>query len=215
MGRPPGYVDLIPWADAATTARVYGPSMSIIRTVQRELYAHVRDYALAAAMVGVAIVALATRIDVEDVDAARFEPDRWWLWALTILACGSLVGRRRWPLRTFASGLVLVLPLELARQRDTVSFFALVIALYSVAAYLPPRLARRGLAMAAAMYVVLGVSGVIVLSAVPVLGPLFLVSAFALGLIIQRSRARQRARRPGRHRPRGRRDRKRRAGRGR
>ncbi|MFN0027114.1 MAG: histidine kinase [Acidimicrobiales bacterium] len=165
--------------------------MSVIRTVQRDLHAHRRDYALAGAMVCVAVVALATRIDVDDVDAPQFGPDRWWMWVATILVCASLVGRRRWPLRTFGAGLVLVLPLEFARQRDTVSFFALVIALYSVAAYLPLRLATRGLAMTATMYAVLGASGVIVLSAVPVLGPLLLGSAFALGLIIQRSSARQ------------------------
>jgi signal transduction histidine kinase len=166
--------------------------MRIDRIVWHDVRAHAWDYALAGAMVVVAIVALITRIDVQDADAHLFRPDTWWGWVATIVVCLTLIGRRRWPLRALASGLVLVLPLQFAEQRDTVAFFTLVITLYSVAAYLPPRLAARGIAMMAVFYALLAVTDVVVLSAVPVLGPLFLAAAFALGLLIQRSRHRQR-----------------------
>jgi signal transduction histidine kinase len=172
-------------------ARVYGQLMRFDHIVRRDIRANVSDHALAGAMVAVAIVALKTRIDVQDADAYRFEPDTWWGWTATIAVCVTLIGRRRWPLRALAVGLLLVLPLELTQQRDTVAFFAVVIAVYSVAAYLPPRLAARGIALIAAFYAVLAVTGTVVLATVPLLGPLFLAAAFTLGLVIQRSRTRQ------------------------
>ena len=165
--------------------------MRFDRPVRRDLRAHAGDYALAAAMVGVALVALVTRIDVEDADAHLFRHTTWWGWALTVAVCATLIGRCRWPLQTLAAGLVLVLPLELGHQRDTVAFFSLVIALYSVAANLRPRLALRGVAQIALFYAVLAATGSIVLSTVPMLGPLFLGAAFAFGLVVQRSRTRQ------------------------
>ena len=125
---------------------VYGQKVSLHQVVRRDLRAHAWDYALAGAMTAVAVVALVTRIDVQDSDAHLFRPDTWLVWVVTIAVCATLVGRRRWPLVALASGLILIVPLEFSRQRDTVAFFALVITLYSVAAYLPPRLAWRGIA---------------------------------------------------------------------
>lgn len=188
---PRVHPDLVLWADAPGAARVYGQSMRFDHAVRREARAHAWDYGLAGAMIGAALVALVTRIDVQDADAHLFRPDTWWGWATTIAVCAALAGRRRWPLRTLALGLVLVLPLELASQRDTVTFFALVIALYTVAAHLPPVLAARGIGLTAAFYAVLVASGAATLTAIPVLGPLFLVAAFALGLMIRRTRTLQ------------------------
>ena len=180
--------DLILRADAPTRGRVYGQPMGFVHTIRRDARAHAWDYGLAGAMIGVALVALTTRIDVQGADAQLFKPDTWWGWVATIAVCATLIGRRRWPLRAFATGLVLVLPIELAGQRDTVAFFAQVIAVYSVAAHLPPRLAARAIAFIAAFYAVLIASDTIALAAVPFLGPLFLAAAFVVGLVIQRSR---------------------------
>ena len=188
---PRTHPDLILWADAQTGGAVYGLSMKFDRAVRRDVRANVWDYTLAGAMIGAALVALVTRIDVQDADAQLFKPDTWWGWIATIAACAVLVGRRRWPLRTLASGLVLLLMLEISRQRDSIAFFAQVIALYSAAAHLPTRLAARGIAITAAFYAVLLASGTTALVAVPFLGPLFLAAAFALGLMIRRSRTRQ------------------------
>ena len=185
------HLELSPWADAPTSGKVYGQSMRFAHVVRRDVHAHASDYGLAGAMIGAALVALITRIDVQAADAHLFKPDTWWGWVATIAVCATLIGRRRWPLRVLASGLVLVLLLELSRQRDTISFFAAVIALYSVAAHLPPRLAARGVALSVAFYAVLMASGATALAAIPVLGPLFLAAAFALGFMIQRSRTRQ------------------------
>ena len=185
------YVDLILLADASASDGAYGQWVTFTHIVRRDVRAHAWDYGLGAVMVGVALVALVTRIDVQDADAHRFRPDTWWGWAATLAVCASLAGRRRWPLRVLAFALVLVLPLELARHRDTVAFFAVVIVLYSAAAQLAPRLAVRAVAMVAAFYAMLAATGVVVLSSVPVLGPLFLASAFALGLMIHRGRAGQ------------------------
>ena len=183
--------ELILWADAPTRGKVYGQLMRFDHTVRRDVRAHAWDYSLAGAMIGVALVALVTRIDVQDADAQRFKPDTWWGWVATIAACATLIGRRRWPLQALASGLVLLLLVELAGQRDSVAFFAQVIALFSVAAHLPPRLAARGIALTAAFYAVLIATGTTALAAVPVLGPLFLAVSFAFGLMVQRSRTRQ------------------------
>ena len=153
-GEPSGHgvnlqaqADLTLWADVLHRGRAYGHAMKFVHTVGRDVRARVGDYTLAAAMIGVAVVALATRIDVRDIDAGRYRPDTWWGWAATISVCAALVGRRRWPLRTLAVVLVLLLPLELGHQRDTVAFFVMVITFYSVAAYLPKRLAWRGVAL--------------------------------------------------------------------
>ena len=162
--------------------------MRLDRIVRRDLRAHAWDYALAGSMGVVALVALITRIDVQDADAHLFGPDTWVGWVVTIAVCVTLVGRRRWPLRALASGLLLMLPIEFSHQRDTVAFFAVLIILYSVAAYLPPRLALRGIAQMAAFYVVLIASGTILLTAVPLLGLLFMTVAFASGVAIQRGR---------------------------
>jgi signal transduction histidine kinase len=149
------------------------------------------DYAMAGAMVGVALVALITWIDVQDVDRYRFHADTWWSWVATLGVCGALVGRRRWPLRTFVVSLALILPLELDRHRDSIAFFALVITLYSVAAYLPLRSALRAVAMMMALYLVLILSGSTVLTAAPLTGPIFLATGFALGRTVRRRRGRQ------------------------
>ena len=162
--------------------------MRLDRIVRRDLGAHSWDYALAGSMVAVALVALVTRIDVQDADAHLFGPDTWVGWVVTIAVCLTLIGRRRWPLRALASGLLLMLPIEFSHQRDTVAFFAVLITLYSVAAYLPPRLALRGAAQMAAFYVVLIATGTVLLTAVPLLGLLFMTVAFASGLAIQRNR---------------------------
>ena len=163
--------------------------MRFDRIVRRDLRAHAWDYALAGSMVAVALVALVTRIDVQDADAHLFGPDNWVGWVVTIAVCVTLVGRRRWPLRALASALILILPIEFSHQRDTVAFFAVLIALYSVAAYLPLRLAVRGLAQMAAFYVVLVATGTILLTAVPLLGLSLLTVAFASGLAVHRKRA--------------------------
>ena len=62
---------------------------------RRDVRAHAWDYSLTGAMIGVALVALITRIDVQDADAHLFKPDMWWGWVATIGACAALVGRRR------------------------------------------------------------------------------------------------------------------------
>ncbi len=186
-----GHDDLILWGDAPEAAGVYGQTVSLHQVVRRDLRAHAWDYALAGAMAAVAVVALVTRIDVQDSDAHLFRPDTWLVWVVTIAVCATLIGRRRWPLVALASGLILIVPLEFSRQRDTVAFFALVITLYSVAAYLPPRLAWRGIAQLAAFYLILLATGTVALTAVPALGVLFLIVAFAFGLVIQRNRTRE------------------------
>ena len=165
--------------------------MRFDQIVRRDLRTHSWDYALAGMMVAVAVIALATRIDVQDADTHLFRSDTWLVWTLTIAVCVTLVGRRRWPLWALAISLILVLPIEFSRQRDTVAFFALVIVLYSVAAYLPLRVALRGVALMVAFYVVLFMVGTIVLTAVPLLGTVFLSAAFASGLAMQRSRTRE------------------------
>lgn len=168
--------------------RVYGQPMRFDRIVWRDLRAHRWDYALTGAMVAIALLALATRIDVQSADAHLFRPDTWVGWVVTIAVCATLVGRRRWPMETLALGLVLLLPIEFSHQRDTVAFFAVVITLYSVAAYLPLRFALRGVALMAAFYVVLLATGTILLTSVPLIGLLFLTVAFAFGLAVQHSR---------------------------
>ena len=165
--------------------------MQPLHVRRRDVRAFVWDYAVAGAMVAVAIVALITRIDVQDIDAHRFEADTWWTWAVTIAVCASLIGRRRWPLPTLAVGLLLVLPLELGRHRDSIAFFAVVIALASVAAYLQTRPAWGGVAMVAALYVALMVCGATVLIAAPAVGPALLAAGFALGRMLRRGQARQ------------------------
>jgi signal transduction histidine kinase len=149
------------------------------------------DYAVAGAMVIVAIVALTTRIDVQDADAYLFHPDTAWSWIATIAVCATLVGRRRWPLRSFAIALALMLPLELGKHRDSIAFFALVIALYSVAACLPLRLAWRAVAMVAVLYTTVVAAGSTNLSAAPAIGNILLAAGFALGRIVRRNRIRQ------------------------
>ncbi len=165
--------------------------MGMLRDLQRDVRLHLWDYAVAGAMVVVAIVALTTRIDVQDADAYRFHSDTWWSWALTIGVCATLIGRRRWPLRTFALALGLVLPLVLDRHRDSIAFFAIVIAFFSVATYRPLRLAWRAVALVGAFYAVLFATETMILRAAVLVGPFFLASAYALGLMLRRSRTRQ------------------------
>jgi signal transduction histidine kinase len=168
-----------------------GLKRDLKRDLQHDVRVHPWDYAVGGAMVVVAIVALTTRIDVQDADAYRFHRDTWWSWALTIGVCATLIGRRRWPLRTFALALALVLPLLLDRHRDSIAFFAVVIAFSSVATYTPPSLAWRAVAMIGVLYAVLFATGTIILRAAPLVGPFFLATAFALGLMLRRSRTRQ------------------------
>ncbi|MEY2400504.1 MAG: hypothetical protein QOJ08_615 [Ilumatobacteraceae bacterium] len=182
---------LILWADARRVDAGYGRLMQPLHVLPRDVRASVWDFAVAGAMVVVAIVALITRIDVQDVDAHRFEADTWWSWAVTITVCVLLIGRRRWPLRTLAVGLVLVLPLELGGHRDSVAFFAVVIALGSVAAYLSPRMAWRGVAMIAGLYVALIAGGATILIAAPAVGPVLLAAGFALGRTLRQGHVQQ------------------------
>jgi signal transduction histidine kinase len=165
--------------------------MAMLRDLQRDVRLHVWDYAVGGAMVVAAVVALVTRIDVQDADAYRFHRDTWWSWALTIGICAALIGRRRWPLRTFVLTLVLALPLVLDRHRDSVAFFAITIALFSVATYSPRRLAWRAVALVLAFYAMLLATGTMTLPSASFVGPIFLATAFALGLILRRSRTRQ------------------------
>ena len=169
----------------------YRQLMEPARVLWRDVRASVWNYAVAGVMVAVAIVALITRMDVQDIDAHRFDTDTWWSWAITIAVSASLIGRRRWPLRTLAVGLVLVLPLELGRHRDSIAFFAIAIAVASVAAYLPRRLAWRGVAMIAGLYVALIASGATLLIAAPAVGPVLLAAGFALGRMLRRGQAEQ------------------------
>src|SRR5664279_1333929 len=112
------HAQLILPADASGDPASYGDVMKPLHVLGRDVRAHVWDYVVAAAMVVIAIVALITRIDVNDADAHLFHPHTWWCWALTIAVCAILVGRRRWPLQTFAVGLVLTMSLEFARRAD-------------------------------------------------------------------------------------------------
>lgn len=169
----------------------YGRWMRPVHVLWRDVRAHGWDYALAAAMVGAAIVALVSRIDVQDFDAFRFHADTWWSWSATIAICAGLVGRRRWPLWSLAFGLALMLPLELGKHRDSIAFFALVIGLYSVAAHLRLRLAWRGVAMLGALYVALALFGTTIINVAPIAGPTFFATGFALGRMRRRSRVRQ------------------------
>ena len=179
------------WADVRGGPNGYGRLMRLPHVLGRDVRAHVWDYVVAGAMVAVAIVALTTRIDVEDTDIHRFHANTWWSWALTIAICAVLFGRRRWPLRTLAVALVLMLPLELARHRDSVAFFALVIALFSIAAHRPSRSAWWGPAMIAALYAALALDGTTILVAAPVIGPILFSTAFAVGRVLRRGRSRQ------------------------
>jgi signal transduction histidine kinase len=185
------HAHLILGADARRIAGGYVRLMQPARVVQRDVRVSVWDFAVAGAMVAVAMVALLTRMDVQPIDVHRFEADTWWSWAVTIVVCASLIGRRRWPLRTLAVGLVLVLPLELGGHRDSIAFFAVVIALASVAAYLPTRRAWRGVAMVAGLYAALMVGGATLLVAAPAVGPVLLAAGFALGRMLRRGQARQ------------------------
>lgn len=169
----------------------YGQPMQTLRRLRRDAGDHVWDFVVAGAMVAVALVALITRLEVRDTDAYRFHGDTWWSWAATIAVCAALVGRRRWPLRTLAVGLVLTVPLELGRHPDTAAFFASVIALFSVATYLPLRLAWRAVPMIAVLYAILIASGTTIVTTAPLLGPLFLATGFMLGRTLRRNRARQ------------------------
>jgi len=185
------HTPLILWADVRRGDDGYCRLMEPMRHVQHDVRVHGWDYALAAAMVVAAMVALVSRIDVQDFDAFRFHADTWWSWAVTMAICASLVGRRRWPLRSLAVGLLLMLPLELDKHRDSIAFFALVIALYSVAAHVPSRRAWRGVAMLAGLYLVLAIGGTTIINVAPVAGPTFFATGFALGRMRRRSRARQ------------------------
>ncbi len=185
------HTKLILSADAGPRWSDYGRMMQLVQGLRRDVRRHVWDYALAGAMVGIALVALATRIDVEAADAFRYRADTWWSWVLTIGVCASLVGRRRWPLRSLAVGLILTLPLELGHRRDSVAFFAIVIALYSVATQLPLRLAWRGPAMVVALYATMIATNAMVLTSAPLVGNFMLAAGFILGHLLQRSRVRQ------------------------
>jgi signal transduction histidine kinase len=165
--------------------------MGMLRDLQRDVRLHVWDYAVSGAMVVAAIVALVTRIDVQDADAYRFHRDTWWSWALTIGVCAALIGRRRWPLPTFVLALALAVPLVLDRHRDSVAFFAITIALFSVATYAPRRFAGRAVALVLAFYALQMATGTMTLPSASFVGPLFLATAFALGLMLRRSRTRQ------------------------
>ena len=163
----------------------------MLRLFWRDVHTHAWDYLVGSAMVGVAMVALVTRIDVQSVDAYRVHADTWWSWGATLAVCASLVGRRRWPLRSFATGLAFVVPLELGHRRDSIAFFAIVIAFFSVAAYSPPRLAWRAIVMTAALYVVLLATRAMIATTAPLIGLLFLTTAFVFGLALRRGRTRQ------------------------
>ena len=169
----------------------YVQLMRHLYVVVRDVRAHVWDYVVAVAAVCTAIVTLATRIDVQDGDVHRFDPDTWWSWVVTIAICAALVGRRRWPLRTLMVCATLAIPLELGRHRDNIAFFALLVALYSVAAHLPRPLALRGVAVLAALYAALFVGGKTILTTTPLTGPVFFATAFALGRMLRRNRTRQ------------------------
>jgi signal transduction histidine kinase len=163
----------------------------MLRSLERDVHTHAWDYLVGSAMVALAIVALVTRIDVQSADEFRFHADTWWSWVATIAVCGSLIGRRRWPLRSFAIGLAFVVPLELGHHRDSIAFFAIVIAFCSVAAYSPPRLAWRAVAMTAGLYVLLLATGTMIVTTAPLVGLLFLSTAFAFGVLLRHGRTRQ------------------------
>ena len=182
---------LILWADAPHIEGGYLQLMEPAHVLRRDVRASTWNLAVAGAMVAVALVALISRIDVQTKDAHRFEVDTWWSWAITIAVCASLIGRRRWPLQTLALGVVLVLPLEVGSHRDSIAFFAVVIALASVAAYLPTKLAWRGVALIAVLYVTLIVNGSTLLIAAPAIAPVLLAAGFALGLMLRRGQAQQ------------------------
>lgn len=165
--------------------------MEPVLVVRRDHNGSLWDGAVAGGMVGVAVVALLTRIDVQEVDSHRFEPDTWWSWVVTIAVCAALFGRRRWPLTTLALVLALVLPLELGNHRDSIAFFALVIAVASVATFRPPKLTWRAVAMVAALYGVLVARDATLLIAAPAISPVMLAAGFALGRMMRRGQASQ------------------------
>ncbi len=169
----------------------YGQRMGVVNVVRRDFRVHVREYAVAIAMMAVAMVALVTRIDVQDQDTSRFRADTWWSWAIPLAICATLAGSRRWPLLAFAAGLVLMAPLELGHHRDSVAFFALVIALFSVAAHCALRDALKAVAMLGALYAVLHVNGTTIISSARLVGVMFFATGFVFGRVVQYGRARQ------------------------
>ncbi len=181
------------WADANLVVQRYGQMMRFLHAVRHDIRAHVWDYALAAAVAVVAIVVLATRIDVADGSADRFHirSDTTWSWAVTIAICATLIGRRRWPLRAFAVAVMLFSLLDFSKHREGVALLALIISVYSVSANLPFRLAWRAMAMTAALFAV----GLVVvqrdLNAELFTGPGFLAAGFGLGLILRARRLQQ------------------------
>jgi signal transduction histidine kinase len=142
-------------------------------------------------MVSLAIVALVTRIDVQSGDAYRFHADTWWSWVATIAICVTLLGRRRWPLTSFVIGIGFALPLELGHHRDSIAFFSIVVAFFSVAAYSPLRLACRAIALMVAFYTTLLATQTMMVSTAPLVGLCFLTVAFSFGLLIRRNRVQQ------------------------
>ncbi len=138
-------------------------------------------------MVVTSIIVLTTGIDVDALDP-RPAADLVG-WVATIGICLTLVGRRRWPLRTVAVVVGLLVLLGATDNGDTVGFLALLIGLYSAAAHLPLRLAMRAVAMVLAL---VGVS-VVVFDNEPTVGVLAAGVAFTLGWMIRSRRERQEA----------------------
>ena len=120
--------DLILWADAAWNPHRYGRPMQIRPGVWHTVRRHARferwDVALAGLMLATAIVVLTTRIDADELESRP--PADIVGWVATIGICLALVGRRRWPLRTIAVVLALLLVLGATDNADTIGFLALL-----------------------------------------------------------------------------------------
>ncbi|MET0326942.1 MAG: histidine kinase, partial [Ilumatobacteraceae bacterium] len=161
--------------------------MSLLRALQRDGRDHRWDDVLAAVVVATAVVVLATGADV-DALAPRSHPDLL-TWVATIGIGLTVLGRRRWPLRSLAVACALLLVLGAGDSGDTVRFLAWIILVYSAGAHLP----RRPALGAAAMVVVLAIVSHVLYAADPSTGLVGAGAAFGLGRLIRRRRADQAA----------------------
>jgi signal transduction histidine kinase len=180
--------DLILRADVRGIGDSYLHSMQIVRAVRRDARANQLDYVLTGAMIVVAIVVLATRIDADTVDGGAHAAPTVAGWAATIGVCCTLIGRRRWPLRCFSIAVVLLCVLLLTDNSDSVAYLAMLIGLYSAAGSLPLRRASVAVVMVLAL---VAASHFVALHNDPTIGLIGAGAAFALGRLIRVRRSRQ------------------------
>ena len=137
--------EFILWADASHHGAGYGHPVQTARAVQRDVRTHGADYALSGVMVVLAIVVLASRIDVDTAAPRVGSTEDVARWVATIGCCLTLVGRRRWPLRCCGITAALLFVLGVTDNSDNVAYIAMLIGLYSAAEMLPIRRASAAI----------------------------------------------------------------------